>query len=305
MIADDICRRVVNASIHRIRAIVRWGVRNELVHESIWRALLSVPALRRDEEGVRESELVRPARWRQLRAVLRHAPDQVRAMVRVQVLTGMRPGEIVHLCPGDIDRSGDVWVYTPPRHKTSYRGKARHILIGVRAQAILAPWLLRVADRGDYVFRPRQSLTAAIAARQTPPRWPCHAPSLRRRRKRARGVKPRRFRTHYKVDGYRRAIRRACETARPMPRRLARAAGETAVDWRRRLTEPQWSEVVAWRREHLLHPHQLRHNFATRVAKRFGEEAAQKLLGHDSLDVTRLYVERNLEEGKKIIAQIG
>ena len=89
MIADDLCRNVVNASVHRIRRIFRWADRNELLPETVWRALLSVPALAAGEEGVRESEPIRPASWRQLRAVLRHAPQQVRVIVKLQFLTGI------------------------------------------------------------------------------------------------------------------------------------------------------------------------------------------------------------------------
>ena len=44
--------------------------------------------------------------------------------------------------PCEIDRSRDVWVYEPRRHKTQHHGRRRQILIGPNAQAILLPYLL-------------------------------------------------------------------------------------------------------------------------------------------------------------------
>ena len=42
MIADDLCRNVINAAVHRIRRIWKWAVRNELIEETLWRSLCSV-----------------------------------------------------------------------------------------------------------------------------------------------------------------------------------------------------------------------------------------------------------------------
>jgi integrase len=38
----------------------------------------------------------------------------------------------------DIDRSRSEWLYTPMSHKTEHRGKTRTIVIGPRAQRVLA-----------------------------------------------------------------------------------------------------------------------------------------------------------------------
>ena len=43
-----------------------------------------------------------------------------------------------------IDRSGDVWIFKPLRHKTKKRGKQRTIAIGPKAQAILTKYLFAV-----------------------------------------------------------------------------------------------------------------------------------------------------------------
>jgi integrase len=40
-------------------------------------------------------------------------------MVELQLLSGMRPGEVIRLTPADIDFTGPVWVYRPSYHKLS------------------------------------------------------------------------------------------------------------------------------------------------------------------------------------------
>ena len=66
-------------------------------------------------------------------------------MVRLQLETAARPGEICKLTPGDVDRSGDVWEYTVPGHKMIHKGKRRVICLSRQAQSILLPYLVRAA----------------------------------------------------------------------------------------------------------------------------------------------------------------
>ena len=50
-------------------------------------------------------------------------PAQVWAMVELQRLSGMRPGEVVTMRTCDLDTSGRVWAYTPESHKTEHHGR--------------------------------------------------------------------------------------------------------------------------------------------------------------------------------------
>ena len=67
--------------------------------------------------------------------------------------TGARPGEACRLTGHEIDRSGrlkiqggdvlaipGVWSYRPTAHKGSHAGRARIILLGPKAQAVLGKW---------------------------------------------------------------------------------------------------------------------------------------------------------------------
>jgi integrase len=59
-------------------------------------------------------------------------------MVRIQRLTGMRPGELLQMTVADLDRTDpECWVYRPGHHKTEHHGRGRMIFIGPRAIEIL------------------------------------------------------------------------------------------------------------------------------------------------------------------------
>jgi len=61
-----------------------------------------------------------PVTQEDIDAALRYMTPTVQAMVRLQLLTGMRPSEARAMCCKDIDQTGAVWVYTPQKHKTQY-----------------------------------------------------------------------------------------------------------------------------------------------------------------------------------------
>jgi integrase len=112
-------------------------------------------------------------------------------MIRIQLLTGMRPNEVVAMRMGELDKSGPVWTYSPDTHKMVHKGRSRTIMIGPKAQEIVWAWL--GDDPGAFLF-------------------PSRAADPTRR---------------YSVDTYRRAIHRACDRAgipRWSPNRLRHSA---------------------------------------------------------------------------------
>ncbi|MDY3557055.1 hypothetical protein R5W24_006239 [Gemmata sp. JC717] len=101
--------------------------------------------------GVRDTEPVKPVPVETVEAVLPHLQPVTRAMVRVQMLTEMRPGEVCQLRAAAIERTADggVWVFRPQQHKTQHHGHARAVAIGPQAQEVLRSYL----DAGEaYVF---------------------------------------------------------------------------------------------------------------------------------------------------------
>ncbi|HOW71368.1 MAG TPA: tyrosine-type recombinase/integrase [Phycisphaerae bacterium] len=301
MIDSDLCRTVINARVHRIRRMFRWGVENEMVDANVLHALRAVAPLKPGRSAARDSEGVRPVPEAQVEAVLRFVPEPVAAMIQVQMLTGMRPGEVTIMRGCDLDTSGRVWVYRPAWHKTEHHCHDRVIYIGPRAQQMLRPVLK--GDPKAYLFNPAEADAERRVVRhraRTTPLSCGNRPGLRRQRRPKRA-----YNDHYTPGSYYRAIQYACERAFRPPGHLARDENETIQEWKDRLTEHDRKELKAWRRAHSWYPHQLRHNAATRLRKEFGIEAARVVLGHRSAGVTEIYAEIDRVRAADVMAEVG
>jgi integrase len=58
-------------------------------------------------------------------------------MIELQLVTGMRPSEVVLLRACDIDMSGKIWEYRPASHKTEHQGIECVVFLGPRARPIV------------------------------------------------------------------------------------------------------------------------------------------------------------------------
>jgi integrase len=187
-------------------------------------------------------------------------------MIDLQLLTGMRPGEVVLMRGGDLDMTGEVWTYAPEFHKTEHHGRDRHIAIGPRAQVILKEWLR--PDPAAYLFSPREAMAERWAERRRNRMTPL-SPSQRARR--AAAEPGRRFGDRYSVRSYCHAIGYGC-----------RQAG-----------------IAGW------HPNRLRHSTATALRRRYGLEASQVVLGHAQLCTTEIYAQADLKRARQIMSEVG
>lgn len=281
LVDTGIGRTYVNDLIFVIRHAFKFGVRMQLVPVAVHQALETVESLRKGRSTAREGNPVRPVDDAMVDATLLHVPPVVADIIRFQRLTGCRPGEALSIRPADVDRSGEVWEYTPREHKTEHEGCDRTVYIGPAAQKILAPYLLRGPN--DFCFSPAESERRRIeklrATRKTPVQ-----PSQKNRQKRSPKHKPG---DRYTKDAYAWAIRRGCDRAFPVDESLSA------------------DEQKQWRREHRWSPNRLRHTAATRIRKQHGLEAAQVILGHSRADVTQIYAEANRELGHEVAAACG
>jgi integrase len=186
LIDRELSRTYINDLIGVIKRCFKWGASEELVPVRVYEGLKTVDGLRKGRSAARETEAVQPVSRGDVEAVLPHVSKQIRAMIELQLLTGMRPGEVLILRPCDVTmRTDGVWSYRPQSHKTEHHDQDRVIFMGERAQAILSPWLDR--DPHAFCFQPAESDLA------------------KNRRRTAR---------RYRRDSYALAIRRACERAR-------------------------------------------------------------------------------------------
>ena len=121
MIESGLARTTINQRVGRIVRLFKWAVENELVGPAVHQAIKAVAGLQRGRTEAREPEPVGPADGAAVEAIRPFVSRQVWAMVELQRLTGMRPGEVTAMRAGDVDASGDVWVYRPAGHKTAHR----------------------------------------------------------------------------------------------------------------------------------------------------------------------------------------
>jgi integrase len=264
LISDGLSRSTVNKRIMIIKAAFKWFASEELIPAAVAVALTTVKGLERGRSGAKESEPVRPPDPEHIDKALPFLPPPVAALVRLQLLCGARPGELVGLKAADIDRAETPWVVRLGDHKTAHRGKARVLYFGPAARELLAPVILRAGD--GYLFSPARweaDRIAARAAERATPRYPSHMKRNAAKRKRYRRRPPG---EHYTVGSYREAIARACDKA----------------------GVPTWS------------PHQLRHAAATHLRKEFGVELARVILGHSTAFTTEIYAE--FDQAKAVAA---
>lgn len=266
LIEGGLCRKTINQRVRRVVAVFAWAVAEELVPRDVHHGLKAVKGLRMGRTDARESERVRPVADELVDAIRCHVSRQVWALIEVQRVSGMRPGEACLLRTGDIDRSGPIWTYRPHYHKTEHHDHSREVYLGPRAQEILSPWLR--ADPTAYLFSPREALEEQSAVRRRARKTPL-TPSQRARKRKTKPKKApgERFTAH----SYGNAIRRACKTA----------------------GIPHW------------HPNQLRHTAGTKLRKEFEIDIARVILGHRSPAVTEVYAELDREKAATVVAKIG
>lgn len=281
-IAKGICRDQINSHISRIRRAFRWAVAEQLVEPSLLEALKAVDGLRKGRSNAKESTPVKPVPLADVDATLPFVAPQIAAMIQVQRLTGMRPGEVVIMRPCDIEQGDVMWFYRPSKHKTDYLDVEKLIPLGPKTTNVLQPFMDRPPEQ--FLFSPAQAEELRQESRgrnRRPDRktkvYPSELRAIEKRKSKARlktSKRPKRER--YDVASYRRAITYGIKKA-----------GKAGVQI------PHW------------HPHQLRHARATEVRKTHGIEGAQVALGHQTADVTQVYAERNMALAIRIAKETG
>jgi integrase len=248
------CNRLTNS----VKRIWNYAVSQELMDQSCLDRLRSVESLRTGQTTAKEKKPIGPVDIEIVRATARHLSPVVRAMLRIQIATSMRPSEVCRMRPCEIDRSGETWVYRPTHHKTANRGKSKEVPLIDDARDAVTDYLMR--DPKSYCFSPREAIAwrRAIdtANRSTPL---SQGNRVGTNRKNEPSNQPG---DHYDHRGYRQAI--------------CRAAQKAGV--------PHWN------------PYQLRHLAATVIRNALGPEAAQAALGHSHANMTEHYAKLSLEK---------
>ncbi len=280
----DWTRPHLNAQIKRIKRMYKWGASRELISIESYQSINTIENLKRGRSKARETEKVGIADPGMVAQTIPMLNRQIAAMVEFQLATGCRPGEVVIMRPCDIDRTGEVWIYTPYTHKTQYLSKVRVIYIGAKAQKVIIPFLNR--NKHEYIFFPIEADEEHRESRsreRTTPLSCGNKPGSNRLD--SPKTKPG---EHYTTNSYGKAIKRACLTLWPTPKGLSKA------------------DRSKWIKDHSWSPNMLRHTASTIVRTKHGLEAAQLLLGHSSAAITdAVYAERDQTKIMKIAKDVG
>jgi integrase len=322
MISADWCRTLINQRVNRVRRVFRWATSQELVPVTVHQALRTLAGLQKGRTTVRESKPVKPVDPAHVVAVLPHLSRHVRAMVEVQRLTGMRPGEVCALTFAEVDRLGEMWIYRPAQHKTAHRGKQRAVPLGPKARALLLGFVQddKPAPAGFThieLNNPQQSDARRVAADAYQEVGRDHDAELLRDPARpvvflpngcvvdpsAPVFSPVRER----AERYKRL--RAARKSKVQPSQLARKKPNPqclpSAQYHPHAYTSAIAKACAKANVEHWHPNQLRHLHATEVRRRYGLEAAQATLGHSRADVTQVYAERDLALAAKVANEMG
>ncbi len=246
-----------NRLVNCVVAIFKNAVAGELINVATIQRLQTLEPLRNGQTDAYETDEVLPANLAHVRATATHLSPIVKSMLRIQIATGMRPKEICHMRPCDIDRSGETWLYAPSKHKTSWRGKTKVIPLVDDAREAITDYLQR--DPDSFCFSPAEAMAwrrAVGTANRTTPLSCGNRPGTNVK------ANPKRLpRDQYDAQSYRTAIQRAAKKAKV----------------------PKW------------HPYQLRHLTATVVRAALGIEETQALLGHSKAAMTAHYARESVE----------
>ena len=272
VVRRGLARRCINKLISRVRRMFAWAVEEELVAVEVHAALLRVSGLKKGKTAARETAPVTPVSEEHIAAVVSQVSPVIAVMIEIQRLCGARPQEVVQMRVCDIDCSGPIWEFRPPRHKTEHHDgdgpghRERVIFLGPQCQRVLQPLL--IAAREGYLFAPRSSGAVRTSTRTSgTERSLVERQSTSPTKKRVNAPPS----EHYSVSSYRQAIRRACLRA----------------------------DIPVWK------PNQLRHSRLTEIRKKFGLEASRVIGGHREVGVTQIYAEQDQGLARRIMEQIG
>jgi integrase len=273
LVEHGYARPMVNRYVGVIKRAFKHGAKFGWAEPNTSYALQVVDNLKKGRTKAHEFRVIKPVDPDVFEKTLAELPKRVADMCRIQRNSTMRPQDVCNLRACDIDRSGDVWIYRPPAHKTAYLGEVLTKYIGSQAQAILMSYLLEKEDSPEaFLFSPADTVRDRNIEKRRNRKTlnkkgevqPSHKNRKKVNPKRAPGMR-------YTTASYNRAITAACKKA----------------------SVPHWSV------------NQIRQLSATKIRQKCGLEAAQVACGHKRASTTEIYAEIDLEAGIEVARRFG
>lgn len=154
MVNRGVSRQYANRLVNAVVRMFKWGTSKELVDVNTYTRLSTLEPLRVGESKAIDHPPVEPVSLDLVRKTLPILPPNLRAVITIQLATGARPSEVLNMRPCNIDRSSDVWMYRPTKHKNASKGKHRSIPILGEAREAITEYLNRSAEA--YLFSPKE-----------------------------------------------------------------------------------------------------------------------------------------------------
>jgi integrase len=166
MIVRGWSRGLVTQRWGRIRRGLLWAVDQGLLSVGVESAsrLSPLPVAR---SAAPERDPIRPVALEVVRATQRELSTPVREMVELQLLLGLRPGEVRELRKRHVlglDKS--PYLDFGRDHKMSYRGRTRRVPLPPVAVELLSPFFERAEDADSFLFSPQTAPKGANRKRR-------------------------------------------------------------------------------------------------------------------------------------------
>jgi len=245
-------RNNCNAMTKRIVRMFKWAASQELIPATVYQSLKTLDPSKAGHTVAPESQHRQPANPADVEATILHLTPHLKPLVKLLRLTGARPAEIAAMTLEQIERTGEVWIYRPVKHKTASRGQHRIIALGHAAQSAIKSHLeISPCKDHEALFSPRRQHTER-SAKLRKDRKTRVQPSQSARKKPKPKRAPGEFFTPSSIShGVKHAAKRA--------------------------GVPHWF------------PYQLRHLRAAELRQQLGLEHARASLGHSQLSMTGHY----------------
>ena len=256
------CRTHINKLTSMVRSIFYWGVPRKWVPASVAESLRYLKPLLEGQTDAPEQPSRQDVPDETVAQTLPYLLPTIADMVRVQRAACMRPSEVCRMRVGEIDQSGEVWLYTPRKHKNSWRNHKKVIALGKFEQSIIAPRL--VGKQPDApVFSPKEALREKYARDAVKRKTKVQPSQAMRREQNAKNPKSK-VSDFYDTGSYGKSIKKSIKTAN---KRL-----------------PDNEQIPHWT------PYQLRHTAISAIIKSTGSaDVARAVAGQKSITTTLIY----------------
>ncbi|MDB4381236.1 hypothetical protein N9Z70_07570 [Mariniblastus sp.] len=110
LVARGLSRAVIKRKSNYVKKMYQNAVRYELIPVELWQSLCALGPVEMQDTPRRK---IGPADLDIVKATQLELTPVLRDMVEVHRLIGARPSEVCNIRPCDIDRTNEIWVYTP------------------------------------------------------------------------------------------------------------------------------------------------------------------------------------------------